>query len=115
MTRDELHELPLLSSFFPLVFRSGARWERFHGRCGKCDAELPDGSLRGSVTHPFDPVYVVEAMGLCPSCDTLTPFSYRLHEDMSMTGPSPRDGGWSRWEAPRSAWRRLLSALLGRD
>jgi hypothetical protein len=113
VTLDEFLALPVVSSSFPLVFRSGARWTHLSGSCGKCDAEIPDESLRGSVSRPIDSVFVIDAVGLCASCNTLTPVLYRLHEDMSMTGPSPQDGLWSRWEPVRPWWRRFLSALFG--
>ena len=110
MTRSEFFDLPLLSSLFPLVFKNGVRWTRFSGLCGHCDRKLQQGEIRGSVTRPFDSVFVVDAVGLCGACGMITPFKYRLHRDLGITGVSPQTGEWARWQAHRpSLWKRFLA------
>ncbi len=110
---DEFYEQPTVQSFFPLVFGDGARWETFTGRCGTCDGALGEGELRGTVTRPFGSVFIIDAWGYCGGCRRLTPFKYRMHEDMGMTGQYPGTGDWVRWE-PRRGWslRRWLRGLL---
>jgi len=112
MTEDDLRALPRLSSFFPIVFRTGARWNRLSGECGKCGRAIEDRDLRGEVAHPFPSVFVVSATGYCRVCRLLTPFSYRLHEDMAMTGIDRRTGEWARWEARPTTLRGKLRKWL---
>ena len=113
MTLDEFQALPALASGFPLVFSSSARWNEFTGYCARCEKPIEPDNLRGNVT-PWGSgyrgvtakVYVVDALGYCPGCKLLTPFQYRLHEDMSMTGE--KDGEWVRWPPPEpSFWARV--------
>lgn len=108
MTEDELRALPRISSFFPLVFRTGTRWNQISGTCGSCKTPIEDCDLRGEVTRPFPSVYIVCAVGFCRPCHLLTPFTYRLHEDMGMTGIDHRTGEWARWEPkPATLFGRL--------
>lgn len=116
MTLDEFQAMPLLSASFPLVFAGGARWDEFTGHCGRCARSIEADNLKGSA-HAWGPkhaplVYDVRAIGYCPECRLLTPFHYRMHDDMSMTGW--RDGKWCRWgsAAGESLIRRALSAIF---
>jgi len=109
VSRADFHEMPMLSSFFPLSFKGGATWTQFDGLCGSCDREFGPDKIRGTVTQPFDSVFIVDAMGLCDLCDKVTPFKYRLHKD-GITGVSPQTGEWSRWSfRDRSLWGKLLA------
>jgi hypothetical protein len=114
MTLEEFRALPAVRSGFPLVFASGARWNEMSGCCARCERPIDPDNLRGAVI-PWGPshavkVYVVRALGYCPRCRLLTPFDYRFHEDMSMTGE--KDGEWVRWPPPRpSFWTRSLRFL----
>ena len=104
MTLDEFKALPALRDSFPLVFADGARWEALTGFCGRCSRPIEADNLKGSAharwskLGPF--VYDVRAMGYCSECQLLTPFNYRMHQDMSMTG-CDSDGCWWRWEPIR--------------
>jgi hypothetical protein len=117
MTLDEFQALPTLASGFPLVFASGARWNEFTGYCARCEKPIEPDNLRGNVIpwgldyrNVTAKVYVVDSLGYCPRCKLLTPFHYRLHEDMSMTGE--KDGGWVCWPPPKpSLWARVLKFL----
>ncbi len=86
-TLDEFRAMVPIERRFPLVFRSGARWDSFEGHCGACDRAFEPRELRGTVEQPFASVFVVDALGYCEACRLLTPFLYRFHEDMGMTGP----------------------------
>jgi hypothetical protein len=110
-TVGEFRALPTIVSQFPLVFETGGRWEKMEGVCERCDAKLSGEALRGYVTRPFGPAFLVEAFGLC-ACGTLTRFRYRFPPDMTMVGRSPKSGDWSIWglKRKRSWWRRLLEA-----
>jgi hypothetical protein len=116
MTLDEFQALPALSASFPLVFADGARWDELTGHCGRCSRPIEADNLKGSASAwwsklgPF--VYDVRAFGYCPECRLLTPFHYRMHQDMSMTGLM--DGEWCRWRSPvrTSLVRRVISALV---
>jgi hypothetical protein len=116
MTLDEFHALPALSASFPLIFTNGARWDELVGHCGRCYRRIEADNLKGSASAwwsklgPF--VYDVRALGYCSECHLLTPFNYRMHHDMSMTGL--RDGEWCRWRSPveKSLVRRALSAIF---
>jgi hypothetical protein len=109
VTKDEFYERQVLSSFFPLIFDNGTQWTSFTGQCNQCGKDILDADLRGMVTRPFARVFIVDAFGFCPSCELLTPYRYRLHADMGLTGISPKTGEWSRWEPKRPwAWLRKL-------
>lgn len=99
MTLEDFQALPALGASFPLVFADGARWDKLTGHCGRCSRRIEPDNLRGSA-HAWGPkhapaVYDVRAIGYCPECHLLTPFRYRMHQDMSMSGL--RDGKWCRW------------------
>jgi hypothetical protein len=112
MTRDEFQALPRISSFFPIVFQKGGRWNQCSGKCNECKTRIEDDDLRGHVTHPFSNVYIVSAIGFCRPCDSFLAFTYRLHEDMGMTGIDPHTGEWARWESrPASLWTRLRKRM----
>lgn len=107
MTLEEFEALPTLASHLPLVFASGARWNQMAGTCARCGHVV---EMRGSVVA-WGPahapkVYVIDALGYCAPCELLTPFAYRMHDDMSVT--SQRDGEWVRWPSPpRPLWARI--------
>ncbi len=113
MSPEEFHALPTVASAFPLLYANGARWSHFTGQCARCASAIAPALTRGSVTHPYPRVYVLDALGYCPLCRLLTPFQYRLHDDMSMTGK--KDGEWRRWAGRPSAlvrvWRALVKVL----
>ena len=120
MTYEDFYALPVVMSFFPLVFADGARWETFRGYCADCDGELREDRFRGHVTQPFwtyrgnASTYVVEAWGLCSKCDVLTPFHWQLLPDMTMRGRT-KDGQMGTW-LPRRLWwspvRKFLRRVL---
>jgi hypothetical protein len=110
VTHGEFWALPVLSAHFPLVFENGARWVEFHGHCGDCDVQLPDHAFRGHVTRPFGQTFLVEAWGVCPTCDVLTTFHWRLLPDLTMVGRNAR-GDWGVWQPRRSLWSRLRKFL----
>ena len=102
--------LPILESWFPLLFENGDRCTEFTGRCAKCNTAVRGESIRGHITRPFKPAYMLDAWGLCPTCMTLTHFEYRVQPDLSLVGRSPKDGTWCVWPAREKTpwWRRLF-------
>ena len=117
MTLEEFQDLPTLASAFPLVFASGGRWNALTGKCTRCDHVIEPNNMRGHIV-PWGPrhavkVFVIDALGYCPFCELLTPFRYRMHQDMSIT--CERDGTWVRWPLPPpSLWtwiRRWLRSF----
>lgn len=116
MTLEEFQALSPLSDSFPLVFANGARWDAFVGHCDRCARSIDAVNMKGSAPawrSKLGPVvYDVRALGYCPECCLLTPFRYRMHDDMSMTGL--KDGKWCRWSSPvgESRVRRFLSVFF---
>ena len=106
----ELLAQPSIDSQMPVKFSSGATWEHFKGQCRECEVEIKDSLLTGRVTRPFPGVAVIEAVGICYACRLITPFHYRLHDDMRVTGQS-NDGTWKTWKARRTIWNQITSAI----
>jgi len=109
-TYSNFMKLPTIASGFPLVFASGAHWDEFIGHCAHCHQPIAPNYLRGNII-PWGPshavkVYVVDSLGYCPQCELLTPFRYRLHHDMSITGE--KNGEWVMWPPSQpSLWVRI--------
>jgi hypothetical protein len=101
-----------IASQMPVEFANGARWEDFTGNCKFCQRDIPGDLLRGAVTRPLPSVAVVEAVGVCPACRIATPFLYRMHDDMRLTGP--REDGWRTWR-PEPTWWERVKIMLGRS
>lgn len=66
--------------------------------------------LRGRLIPSTSKVYTVDAFGWCESCQLLSPFRYRLHSDLSLTGI--RDGEWVRWQASKRHWPTWVHVVL---
>lgn len=84
-----------IASHMPVALRGGATWDGFEGMCASCGHQIPAPLLRGQVSRPNESVAVIEAVGICPDCRIATPFLYRLHSDMRITGL--KDGVWRTW------------------
>jgi hypothetical protein len=89
--------MPNIASQMPVEFDNGACWVAFTGECKFCGNDIPEKLLHGLVSRPITSVAVVEAIGVCPECRMATPFLYRMHDDMRLTGP--RADGWKTWRA----------------
>lgn len=120
MTREDFFQLPELSSFFPLVFASGGQWTWFSGICGNCGRELSGRYLRGEVDRSAEDSYrsirysfEMRGVGLCESCNKLTTYTYALHDDMTLSGISPRTGEMSLWRSRPDWFRNLLRKVFG--
>lgn len=101
--------MPTVMSQFPVKFDKHVQWAQFDGECQCCEKTLPRNLVRGKVSRPTGTVAVVEAVGICHTCKTVTRFDYRLHDDMRVTGQ--REDGWQTWKAAPSLWKRLVSIL----
>lgn len=109
-SRDlQLLEMATIASQMPLTFDNGSIWEVFKGECNGCGQSLPDRCLRGRVIPQTPQIFSIEASGVCHECRLLTRFIYRLHDDMSITGP--RADGWQKWVARRSWMDRFRAAI----
>lgn len=106
-----LLRMPSIASQLPVGFENGAEWEHLTGMCNICCEEIPDDLLRGAVTKPRSDLVVVEAMGICRVCMVATPFLYRFHADMRITGIC--GGKWRTWK-PRPSWGDRLRALFSK-
>ncbi len=114
MTKEEFLALPCVASFFPMIFDSGARWLSFVAQCGKCEDQMGIEDTRGSVEPMFAGgsyrdvprviAYHVVAESLCPRCQLLTTTDCVLHENMTITGKSPRTGLDSLWGTVKPGW-----------
>lgn len=109
LVRDtELLAAPTIASQMPVVLANGARWESFAGHCSGCGLPVERDLMTGMVSRPFANVAVVEAAGQCKPCNLVSRYSYRLHEDMRITGRDA-EGRWATWLA-----RPTLAALARR-
>lgn len=111
MTSQEFPRAFPISASLPWIFESGARWERFVGRCGECDDEIPEAEIRGCVVQ-HGTTFVLDALGYCADCHLFTTFRFRFHADLTITGV--RDGKWVRWSAHRDVptWVHWLALAL---
>lgn len=91
----ELLEMAPIASQMPVAMKGGAVWDGLDGMCATCGLQIPAPLLRGQVSRPNENVAVIEAVGVCPDCRLATPFLYRLHHDMRITGL--KDGVWRTW------------------
>jgi len=109
----ELMAQPSISSQMPVVFKNGARWNRLSGCCKGCGKDIEQDLFTGRLTRLVESTVTVDAVGVCASCHLVTKFSYRLHDDMRITGRTDR--GWATWQArpvgPFGQVLRLRAAL----
>jgi hypothetical protein len=107
----ELTQAPSIASQLPIKFDNDSSWDTIAGQCSMCEQDIPDEHLRGNISRPFDNVAVMDAVGWCGECQAWTPFHYRIHNDLAVTGLG-RDGKWGRWEPPPpDAWQRAKTFL----
>jgi hypothetical protein len=112
---------PPIASSFPLALPGGGKVDSFSGHCAKCDGEIPDIDLHGSVVKVIPAVATISAVGLCRECSCLTPFHHRLRAvDGSIQSEWINDAGrWVKrtWKktpthGTPAAWMRQLSEWL---
>ncbi len=101
----QLLAMPSIASQFPVIFENGACWTELACACNICHKDIPPDLLRGTISRPVPSVVVVEAVGVCPDCRIATPFLYRMHDDMRITGPGK--GQWQTWRPKLSLQDRL--------
>lgn len=106
----ELLDMTTIASQMPVEFENGSRWDEFKGECKICGRVLPDDFVTGIVSRHGRSVAIVEAIGACPDCVVATPYDYRLHDDMRLTGL--REEGWCTWMPKQTFWQRILNLLL---
>lgn len=104
--RDEaLWAMRSIASQMPVTFDGGVEWTGLEGYCAECEHAIPPDDLRGSVVRLSPSVVAVDAVGVCRPCRLMTPFFWRLHADMRVTGPTA--SGWGEWRAHPSIFDRL--------
>ena len=110
---------PSISSQMPVVFKNGARWDALSGCCKGCGKDIEQSLFTGRLARLVESAVTVDAVGVCDPCRLVTKFSYRLHDDMRVTGFTDRR--WATWQArparPFGQLPRLRAALaqwLGR-
>lgn len=109
MTLDDFYALPRLSTFFPLVYKDGAKWNKLTADCRDCNVQIDDRDVRGDVRQPFPDIFIIDAKGYCQWCRRLSRIEYRLLGDRSMVGQDLKTGEWLRWEAQAMwTWRARL-------
>jgi hypothetical protein len=108
---ENFDQLPQLSSFFPLVFSNGARWESIVCRCKWCGTTASDLDVRGSVHihmtggyRDTERTYVVDGFMYCLECKRFSVVRLNLPSDMSASGPDPQTEAWARWPPRRASW-----------
>lgn len=104
-----LFDMSSIESQMPVLFKNGSMFEKMDCFCAECDKIIQADRVRGEIQRPFEHVAVIEAVGACAGCRLLTPFQFRLHDDMRMTGF--RDGKWVTWYASSSLWDKVLSLI----
>lgn len=105
--------MPTIAVQMPLLFDNRAVWSSLVGYCDGCGQKLRASEMRGQIVRPTAHMASVEAVGICRHCTLLTRFVYRLHDDMTITGPSPHDGKWAKWKGRKTPfWHRLVDWLL---
>jgi len=90
---------------FPIEFPNGASWKEIEGQCACCDQKIDAQHLFGQITRPTSKVFVMDAMGVCLDCHVATPFHYRFHDDMRISGLF--NGAWRTWQAKKTIGQRL--------
>lgn len=100
-----LLDSPSIASQMPVEFPNGARFLEVTANCRPCGRIIPADLFRGIITRHSAHLITLDACGVCPSCRIATPFFYRLHDDMRITGPT--DHGWRTWRPNPSWWERL--------
>lgn len=107
----ELMAMPSIASQLPVKFNGGQTWTKVEGICKGCGHVLPDDLVHGIICSQTRTMSSMEAVGMCHSCNLITRFYYRLHDDMRVTGP--RDGVWKTWHSAKDAWpKKIFSRLL---
>lgn len=104
-----LFEMSSIESQMPVLFKKGSMYEQIDCFCAECGKVIQADLVRGEIQRPFEHVAVIEAVGVCADCKLLTPFQFRLHDDMRITGF--RDGKWVTWYGSSSLWDKALSLV----
>lgn len=75
---------PTIASQMPLIFANGTEFHKWSGCCAGCGKQTKSSKLTGTITRPIEAVAVMEAVGVCGSCNLLTPYHVRLRNNLSM-------------------------------
>jgi len=94
LTPEEVEMLrgPDVMSQFPVIFANGNRFTQFRAICKQCGEGGASEHTYGRVVRPYPNVAIVRGVLWCESCNFNTPFEWRLHDDLRMSGL--RNGRW---------------------
>lgn len=95
----EWKETPPVSDNFPFRMRGGSTVDTFKGVCARCDEEIPDLDLRGTVVLSIPTVLTISAVGYCRKCACLTPYQHRVR--------AVRGGLQSEWIDQQGRWVKM--------
>lgn len=95
----------------PVVFRANAvSWHSLTCSCSRCDQDIPDEDVRGTLTNVISSVVTMRAIGWCRQCNLLVPFDFRFRDTGAIEWQ--QDGQWVRTYGKRVTWwDRLMDRL----
>lgn len=108
----ELFDGDTIASQLPVFFKStGFTLADFGGQCAFCQKPISQRNLRGRVDTYFPEVATIRAVGACPACRVLTPFSARARSDQSVDHLT--ECGWVRQYPNRDGWIKSAFRRVG--
>lgn len=106
-------EKPLYSQL-PIKYKSGAVFNEVEGKCLVCSSPIEKEHLHGLISRPIESVVSVDALGWCQSCNTLTPFFFRVRGENGELVMEWIDNkkGWVRSQSQKGLVDKLMKWLL---
>lgn len=95
----------------PIHFVNGMSLEQCITYCASCNQEITGDNFHGILDATYPKVVLLEGVGACVPCTTMTRYNFRIHDDLTITGLI--DGKWQRWGSEPN-WLKRLQRLLGR-
>lgn len=108
---DLFETSPTIASQMPIVFPAKElEWSELTCTCNKCDQDIPDDMVRGSVSSLIPSVISMSAIGYCPYCNLLVQFDYRFRDNGSIEWQ--HEGQWVRSFGRKTPlWTRLTEGV----
>jgi hypothetical protein len=75
---------PTIESQMPIKFQNGTTLTDWGGYCLVCEEPIQPDQLRGNITQVLPSVATIDAVGICPACNLLTPFHIRIRDTLAM-------------------------------
>lgn len=104
------NNLPIAGQM-PIVFRAEkVEWHSLTCSCNRCEQDLPDEYVRGTVTSLIPSVVTVHAIGWCKRCNLLIPYNYRFRSTGAVEWE--QNGRWVRsYGEPATWWGKLITRM----